>query len=90
MSPDGIELRGLPIRPVVGRTYRLTVALPGRSPNATPFLGALYCGEHRGEDVAGADGWFRDDASEPGAFFADLRFSRPGRWALSFMDLAGR
>jgi hypothetical protein len=22
-------------------------------------------------------------------FFADLRFSRPGRWALSFMDLDG-
>ena len=65
------------------------VALPDRGPNPTPYLGTQYCGEHPGRVVAEADGWFHEAARKPGTFFADLRFSRPGRWALSFMDLDG-
>jgi hypothetical protein len=87
-SPDGIALAGLPARPVVGHTYRITVALPGHGPNPTPYLGAQYCGEGGERAAAGEDGWFRR-AAQPGTFFTHLRFSRPGHWALSFMDLDG-
>jgi hypothetical protein len=61
----------------------------GRGNSLRGFLGALYGGRHRGPGAAGTDGWFREAAGEPGTFFADVRFSRPGRWALSFMDLEG-
>jgi hypothetical protein len=79
----------LPTQPVVGRTYRLAVALPNSGPNPTPYLAAQYCGEHAEGVVAGADGSFREAARLPGTFVKELRFSRPGRWALSFMDLDG-
>lgn len=88
-SPAGIALAGLPVRPVVGHTYRIMVALPGEGANPTPYLGAQYCGEGGEKAVTGGDGWFRRVAAHPGTFFTDLRFPRPGRWGLSFMDLDG-
>jgi hypothetical protein len=40
ISREVIALGGLPPRPVVGRTYSLTVALPDHGVNAVPYLGA--------------------------------------------------
>jgi hypothetical protein len=89
ISRDGIALRGLPPRPVVGCTYSLTVALPDSGVNAVPYLGAESCGELIGEAVAGASAWFRKASSQPSTFVMHLRFSHPGPWAVSFMDLDG-
>jgi hypothetical protein len=91
-EPNGIELRGLPSSPIAGRSYTLTVTLAdAQGPNPSPYLGGQYCGEAIDPERApGIDGRFRragGDAS--GVFKLNLRFSRPGPWALSFMGLDG-
>jgi hypothetical protein len=90
--PDGIVIRGLPAEPIAGRTYELTVTLPtAGAVNASPYLGAQYCGDRRPRGrLAGAGGRFqRVESGEPGLFALRLRIPEPGRWALSFMDLGG-
>jgi hypothetical protein len=92
LEPEGIVLRGLPASPIAGRSYTLTVTLlDGYGPNSGPNLGAQYCGESvEPKNAPGIDAWFRrvGGAGSP-VFSADVRFPRPGPWALSVMDLDG-
>lgn len=84
--PHGFVLRGLPAAPVAGTAYPLTVTLlrQRHGVNPTPYLGAERCG---GGGVGGAGGWFRHAHGD--RYVLSLRFSDPGRWALSFMDRGG-
>jgi hypothetical protein len=84
--PRGFVLRGLPAAPVAERVYPLTVTLLRRrhGVNPTPYLGAERC---RAGGVGGAGGWFRP--AKGNRYELSLRFSDPGRWALSFMDRGG-
>ena len=90
--PEGIALRGLPASPLAGRSYRIVVTLPrSTGVNARPYLGAQHCGRGSGgEPAPGIDGWFRPVGAQGSRVFTlDVRFPRPGPWALSFMDLDG-
>jgi hypothetical protein len=89
---EGIVLRGLPARPIAARTYTLTVTsrtVPAVNPS--PYLGAAYCGGATEAAHAGsAGGSFRRlRGPRRDVFSLELRFPRPGLWALSFMDLDG-
>jgi hypothetical protein len=90
--PDTIALRGLPASPIAGRSYPLLVTLPtGYGANPAPYLGGQYCGT-AGEraTVPGLNGSVRRVGGNGSRVFAlELRFPRPGPWALSFMDLDG-
>jgi hypothetical protein len=84
-----VPLLGVPDAPVVGREYRVKAILrPDEGVNATPHLGAEYCGGGPPQEAtAGAGGWFRARGS--GVYTLRLRFDHPGPWALSFMDRHG-
>jgi hypothetical protein len=90
--PDGIALHGLPASPIAGRSYQLVVTL-ARSDgvNPRPYLGAQHCGNASERETApGVNGRFWPVGGQGSRMFAlDLRFPRPGAWALSFMDLDG-
>jgi hypothetical protein len=89
--PDGTVLHGLPAKPIAGQTYALSVTLPADGVNSAPYLGAEYCGDPRGRGrPAGAGGWFRRvRGTQRDVYTLSLRIPKPGRWALSFMDLDG-
>jgi hypothetical protein len=86
---EDAPLLGVPDAPVEGREYWITAILrPDEGVNAAPHLAAEYCGRDRHLSIsAGAGGWFRSRGR--GVYVLRLRFDRPGRWALSFMDRHG-
>src|SRR5918996_2701314 len=88
----GVAVRGLPASRIAGRSYRIVVPLPtstGVTPR--PYLGAQHCERAGGREPAPAiDGRFRRVGGQGSRVFAlNLRFPRPGPWALSLMDLDG-
>ena len=92
LQPVGAALRGLPASPIAGRSYRIVVTLPtSTGVNPRPYLGAQHCERAGGREPAPAiDGRFRRVGGQGSRVFAlNLRFPRPGPWALSFMDLDG-
>lgn len=89
---SAVEVSGLPTEPVAGRTYAVTFQVGTEDAiHRRPRLAVMHCGRSEARlDANELFRWIPASIREGGRYGLDLRFTAPGRWALSVFDRSGQ